>query len=69
MAGALLLEAGGGTAAGPPVPWLVAAYPTPAGATDGELVGMLPGATDATYGELTAPFQADVLTGKRGCDT
>lgn len=30
---------------------------------------MLPGATDATYGELTAPFPADVLTGKRGCDT
>jgi hypothetical protein len=58
----LLDTAGEDPTAGPPVPWLLAPYPT----AGGELAEMVPGATDATNGELAAPLTTEVLTGNKG---
>jgi len=44
--------------------------PIPAAPTAaGELVGMVPGATDAKNGEFAAPLTAEVLTGNKGWET
>jgi hypothetical protein len=49
---------------------LLAPYPIPAAPTaDGELAGMVPGATDAKNGEFAAPLTAEVLTGNKGWET